>query len=88
MTEIIGPLIGVVLIAVIHGPGTREAARGEVGRGGPMGIRTRHTQASDAAWQAGHVAAAGWNRWSILVAVLTVALSVAAREANAAARAA
>ena len=36
---------------------TRQAADGQMGRNGLVGIRTRHTQGSDEAWTAGHAAA-------------------------------
>ncbi len=36
---------------------TRQAAEGLIGRTAAAGIRTRHTQASDEAWAAGHRAA-------------------------------
>ncbi len=36
---------------------TRQAAEGLIGRNAAAGIRTRHTQASDEAWAAGHRAA-------------------------------
>ncbi len=36
---------------------TRQAAEGLIGRNVAAGIRTRHTQASDEAWAAGHKAA-------------------------------
>ena len=50
-------LSGVVIVAVASLAVTGMAADGGLARNGAAGIRTRHTRASDAAWQAGHVAA-------------------------------
>ncbi|MFW6187769.1 MAG: hypothetical protein ACOC84_07225, partial [Actinomycetota bacterium] len=50
-------LFGVVIVAVASLAVTGMAADGGLVRNGAAGIRTRHTRASDAAWQAGHVAA-------------------------------
>ncbi|MGP6174919.1 SdpI family protein [Corynebacterium sp. A21] len=50
-------LFSVVLVAVVCIAVTRMAADGRMKRHGSAGIRTRHTQRSDAAWQAGHAAA-------------------------------
>jgi hypothetical protein len=45
-------LLPAVCVAV-----TRQAAEGSIGVNASVGIRTRHTRASSAAWVAGHVAA-------------------------------
>ena len=56
----IGALIGIasslLVIAVLYGV-TRAGATGGMGRNGAVGIRTRATKRSDAAWRAGHAAA-------------------------------
>lgn len=72
-------LFTVVLVAVVCVLVTRKAADGGLDRNGGVGIRTRHTQASDEAWRVGHAAAVpGVNRvgWA---AVATVVLAVAAQ---------
>ncbi|XTZ17342.1 SdpI family protein [Micromonospora echinospora] len=79
MDELLGlvPLLfGVVAVPLICVAVTRAGADGRLRRNGAVGIRTRDTRASDAAWQAGHAAAlpvvtrTGW------VAVGAVAFSV------------
>jgi len=66
---------------------TRAAARGDLVRGGLVGIRTRATSRSGAAWEAGHRAAQGPTRWCALVcaasalAVLGVSLVGGSEEA-------
>lgn len=50
-------LFSVAFVAVVCTSTTRMAAQGKLDRNGAVGIRTRHTQASDAAWQEGHTAA-------------------------------
>ncbi|WP_431695963.1 SdpI family protein [Kocuria rhizophila] len=56
----IGALISIVsslvVIAILYGV-TRAGATGGMGRNSAVGIRTRATKRSDAAWQAGHAAA-------------------------------
>ncbi|AKF26817.1 membrane protein [[Brevibacterium] flavum] len=69
-------LFSVVLIAVVYTSTTRMAAQGKLDRHGSAGIRTRHTQASDAAWKKGHSAAlplvykTGW------VAAITIPIAI------------
>ena len=52
---------------------TRAAARGHLVRGGLIGIRTRATRRSDAAWEAGHRAAERSVRWCSLVCAVAAA---------------
>ena len=55
-----GALIGIVMSVVVLGilfVVTRMGASGEMGRNGAVGIRTKATKRSDAAWRAGHAAA-------------------------------
>ncbi|MCC9206372.1 SdpI family protein [Arthrobacter sp. zg-Y769] len=61
MSEELGGLIPLLLVLIFL-PGvcvavTRQAAEGLIGANASMGIRTRHTKASDEAWIAGHSAA-------------------------------
>ena len=49
---------------------TRMGANGDVGRNRAVGIRTRATQRSDAAWRAGHAAALPVTRNVSLVVLL------------------
>ena len=51
-------LPGLLLAGLLTLYVTRAAAAGELPRNGLVGIRTRKTQRDDAAWQAGHAAAA------------------------------
>ncbi|MFC7342874.1 SdpI family protein [Saccharopolyspora griseoalba] len=46
-----------LLLAVVLHAVTRSIASGNLGRNAAIGIRTRATRASDAAWRAGHLAA-------------------------------
>ncbi|MFE0589797.1 SdpI family protein [Micromonospora echinospora] len=75
-------LFGVVVVPLICVAVTRAGADGRLKRNGAVGIRTRDTQASDAAWQAGHAAAlpvvtrTGWI--AVGAFVLAVATHVAA----------
>ncbi|MFN8074563.1 MAG: hypothetical protein U0Q15_03960 [Kineosporiaceae bacterium] len=50
------------------------ARRGQLDRLGPLGIRTKATQASEAAWVAGHRAA---DRWLLAAGACGVAFTVA-----------
>jgi hypothetical protein len=70
--------LSVVLVAVVIVVVTRMAAEGRLARNGSAGIRTRHTQASDAAWVAGHAAALPAVRRAVPLAVVTLVLMGAA----------
>lgn len=63
---------------------TRAAAAGELPRNGLVGIRTRKTQRDDAAWEAGHAAAAPLVRATTVVcfagSVLVLVGAVVTRE--------
>lgn len=73
---------GVVIVAVATIAVTRFAADGRLARNGSAGIRTRHTQVSDRAWEAGHAAArpvallAGWAAGLTVVVAAATALMV------------
>lgn len=69
-------LFGIGLLPAVCVPLTRMAASGGVDRNSVVGIRTRHTQVSDAAWVAGHAAALPRVKTMVLVAVGTVVLAV------------
>jgi hypothetical protein len=71
-------LFGIGLLPVVCVPLTRMAASGGVGRNSAAGIRTRHTQASEAAWAAGHAAALPRVRKTVPVAAGTVIVAVVA----------
>lgn len=65
-----GALIGIVMSVVVLGilfMVIRMGASGEMGRNGAVGIRTRATKRSDAAWRAGHAAALPVVRIACLV---------------------
>ena len=69
-------LFGLVVIPAVCVPMTRAAAGGALDRNGLVGIRTRHTQASDAAWVTGHAAALPRVGRTVPVAALTVVAAV------------
>jgi hypothetical protein len=71
-------LFGVALIPTVGVLVTRMAAEGTIARNGAAGIRTRHTQASDAAWVAGHTAALPRVSATVPIAVGTVLAAGAA----------
>ncbi|AUZ88326.1 hypothetical protein CVO76_12285 [Arthrobacter agilis] len=58
---------------------TRQAAEGLIGRNVAAGIRTRHTQASDEAWAAGHRAALPALRKMMPVAGIGMIAALAAQ---------
>lgn len=62
-------MVGGMMVAI-----ARMSANGSLIRNGAVGIRTSKTQASDAAWEAGHKAAAPVMRGS---GVVSLALGVA-----------
>lgn len=60
LEEIVGLIVisgALLLLSGVCVSMTRRAAQGSIGRNAAVGIRTRHTQASDEAWVAGHEAA-------------------------------
>lgn len=65
-----------VLVCVVTVVTVRAAAAGSLDRNGAVGIRTRDTRASDAAWVAGHAAALPRVRWSVPVAVCAVVAAI------------
>lgn len=69
---------GVVLLPAVGVPVTRMAAAADLARNGAAGICTRHTQASDEAWMAGHRAALPRVRTTVPVAAATVVAAVGA----------
>ncbi|MFI6823259.1 SdpI family protein [Micromonospora sp. NPDC050187] len=70
-------LFGVVAVPLVCVAVTRAGATGRLERNGAVGIRTRDTQVSDAAWQAGHAAALPMVTRTVWVAVVAVVLAVA-----------
>lgn len=69
---------GLAVVALLSVTVTRSAARGELARNGSVGLRTRHTRASDEAWQVGHAAALPAVRYVVHVTLATYAASVVA----------
>lgn len=53
-------LAGLLVIVIV-----RQAANGDLPRNGLIGLRTKATRRSDAAWTAGHQAAIPWVRLSV-----------------------
>ncbi|MEU4565113.1 SdpI family protein [Micromonospora sp. NPDC023956] len=82
MVGLITALLGLLAVPLVCVGVTRAGANGQLERNGAVGIRTRDTQLSDAAWQAGHAAVlpvvtrTGWV--GVVAAVLAVATHVAA----------
>lgn len=72
-------LFSVVLVAVVCVAITCMAAQGKIDRNSSVGIRTRRTQASDAAWQDGHAAALPLVNNIAWVAAITVLLAIVAQ---------
>lgn len=71
-------LFTLVLLPALIVPVTRMAAEGRLVRNGGVGIRTRYTKASDAAWVAGHAAALPRVTTLVPVAVAAVVVTVTA----------
>jgi hypothetical protein len=69
---------GLAVVALLTVTTTRSAAEGHLERNGAIGIRTRHTRASDEAWRAGHSAALPVVRYVVHVAVAAVLAAVVA----------
>ena len=63
----VGVIPAFVIVGLVVLLTTRAAARGDLVRGGLVGIRTRATTRSDAAWVVGHRAAERPARWCALV---------------------
>ncbi|WP_152608340.1 SdpI family protein [Kocuria rhizophila] len=69
----VGALIGMVMSVVVLGilfMVTRLGASGDMGRNGAVGIRTKATQRSDAAWRTGHAAALPVARTACLLVLV------------------
>ncbi|MGO1436611.1 MAG: SdpI family protein [Candidatus Corynebacterium faecigallinarum] len=67
------PAIMAVVVAVVVSSVTKAAGRGDLPRDGSVGIRTKATKLSDAAWTAGHRAAVPRAR---TVSLLTSAVAL------------
>lgn len=70
-------LFAMIMIPVVSVAMTRSAAEGHLTNNAFGDIRTRHTRASDAAWQAGHAAALPRVQQTVPVAVVAVLAAVA-----------
>lgn len=74
-------LFSVVLVCVVVIWVARAGAAGKLGRNESVGIRTRYTRVSDAAWQAGHAAALPLVNRTAGVAAVTVISAIAVQVA-------
>ncbi len=85
-----GLFLGVtlLLLAIVFQTMNRQVQAGDLSNNGVFGIRTKATRSSDAAWQAGHLAAVPAIRvayrlayaWFALVLVLAVVLQVTVKQ--------
>ncbi len=71
-------VIGVVVLAMVCGSTASASAKGTLPRNGAIGIRTKATKSSDAAWDAGHRAAVPIMRWTTWFGLLMTAVTVIA----------
>ena len=69
---------GPVVVAPVLRLVTSAAARGDLDVNGAVGIKTRLTRSSQAAWQVAHRAALPWMTGAALVAVTAAVLAVVA----------
>ena len=79
--DTVGPVavaVSVVLVGIVVRLITAQAADGHLDRNGVVGIRTRATTRSDAAWRAGHAAALPTIRVGALVGYALAAVTVGA----------
>lgn len=76
MATDLGLLIGVVVLTLVCGSIASASAKGSLPRNGAVGIRTKATKSSDAAWDAGHRAAVPMMRvttwFGVLLTVVTI----------------
>lgn len=68
---------GLVVLGLVMALVGSAVGRGTISRNSAVGIRTRATQSSDQAWQAGHRAAAPWLYASAAVGVSVGVVSIA-----------
>ncbi|MFJ9553902.1 SdpI family protein [Nocardiopsis sp. NPDC101807] len=76
---LVSVLFGVVGVSAVCIAVTRSGSDGRLPRDVAVGIRTRHTTASEAAWRAGHTAALPQVAATAWVAAATVVLAVLAQ---------
>ncbi len=85
-----GLLLGVtlLLLAVVFQTMNRQVQAGDLSNNGVFGIRTKATRSSDAAWEAGHLAAVPVIRvgywlaysWFAMVVVLAIVLQATVKQ--------
>lgn len=69
------PAVMAVVIAIVMSSVSKAGARGDLPRSGAVGIRTKATKLSDAAWAAGHGAAVPLTRKiSLLTSVVALVI--------------
>jgi SdpI/YhfL family protein len=68
--------IGLLVISGVTQVIRAQAANGDLERNAAMGIRTRATMSSDAAWRAGHRAAVPWLHAATISGCAAAAVSI------------
>lgn len=68
---------GLLIVALVLGMVAGMSRHGTLPPNGTIGLRTRATRASDAAWYAGHRAAARWLKLAVWICLFCAALVMA-----------
>ncbi|KUM31068.1 hypothetical protein AQ436_16230 [Arthrobacter sp. EpRS66] len=80
LTSTLPFIAGLVIITFMTTVMAPQMKSGKLQRNSAIGIKTRHTQSSDQAWEQGHLSAApwvqsaSWTGWTLLIAVTILCL--------------
>ena len=77
LSGVISAAVGLLFLSGVVHFIKAATKNGTLGRGSAIGIRTEVTTSSDAAWEAGHLAAGPWLLGGALTGYFTALLSVA-----------